>query len=82
MAFRVTRAFSLFRPQRSDLRLNRYGNASRNPRSVSAPGAVDCRNVEGDAVCDSGNFVVQCVAEGTDNRVTCRGGNDAVVYLY
>ena len=61
---------------------NRYGNASRDPRSVSAPGMVDCRSVEGTAVCDGSNFVMQCAAEGADNWITCRGGNDAVVYLY
>jgi serine/threonine protein kinase len=61
---------------------NRYGNATRDHRSVSAPGAVDCRSVDGNAVCDGSNFVLQCVAEGSDNWITCRGGNDAVVYLY
>lgn len=61
---------------------NRYHNAGRAPRSVSAPGAVDCRSVEGNAVCDGNNFVMQCAAEGSDNWITCRGGNDAVVYLY
>ncbi|WP_414689014.1 serine/threonine-protein kinase [Mycobacterium sp.] len=61
---------------------NRYGSAIRDQRSVSAPGAVDCRTVEGNAVCDGSNFVLQCAAEGADNWITCRGGNDAVVYLY
>jgi serine/threonine-protein kinase len=61
---------------------NRYGNATRDQRSISAPGAVDCRTVDGNAVCDGSNFVLQCVAEGADNWITCRGGNDAVVYLY
>ena len=61
---------------------NRYGNASRDQRGISAPGAVDCRTVDGNAVCDGSSFVLQCVAEGADNWITCRGGNDAVVYLY
>jgi serine/threonine protein kinase len=61
---------------------NRYGNATRDQRSISAPGAVDCRTVDGNAVCDGSSFVLQCVAEGSDNWITCRGGNDAVVYLY
>jgi serine/threonine protein kinase len=61
---------------------NRYGKANRDQRSISAPGAVDCRTVEGNAVCDGSNFVLQCAAEGSDNWITCRGGNDAVVYLY
>ena len=61
---------------------NRYGEANRDQRSISAPGAVDCRTVDGNAVCDGSNFVLQCAAEGSDNWITCRGGNDAVVYLY
>ena len=61
---------------------NRYGNASREQRTVDAPGAVDCRTVEGNAVCAGSNFVLQCAAEGADVWITCRGGNDAVVYLY
>jgi hypothetical protein len=61
---------------------NRYGDASRDLRSVSAPGAVDCRTVEGAPVCDGSSFVMQCAAEGGDSWITCRGGNDAVVLLY
>jgi serine/threonine-protein kinase len=61
---------------------NRYGNATRDQRSISAPGAVDCRTVDGNAVCDGSSFVLQCAAEGADGWITCRGGNDAVVYLY
>jgi serine/threonine kinase PknH len=61
---------------------NRYGNATRDQRSVSAPGAVDCRTVEGNVLCDGSNFVIQCVAEAAENWITCRGGNDAIVYLY
>jgi serine/threonine protein kinase len=61
---------------------NRYGNATREQRSVSSPGAVDCSTVDGNVLCDGSNFVIQCVAEGSDNWITCRGGNDAIVYLY
>jgi serine/threonine protein kinase len=61
---------------------NRYGNATRDQRSISAAGAVDCRSVDGNAVCDGSSFVLQCAAEGGDHWITCRGGNDAVVYLY
>jgi serine/threonine-protein kinase len=60
---------------------NQYGNASRDARTVSAPGAVDCRNV-GAGTCDGANFVMECVASGTDNWITCTGGNNARVYLY
>jgi hypothetical protein len=61
---------------------NRYGNASRAQRSVSAAGMVACPSVGGSAVCDGNNFVMQCAAYGSDSWITCRGGNDAVVYLY
>lgn len=61
---------------------NRYRNANRDARSVSAPGAVPCPTVGGSAGCDGNNFVMECAAYGSDNWITCRGGNDAVVYLY
>jgi serine/threonine protein kinase len=61
---------------------NRYGNASRAQRSVSAAGMVACPSVGGAAVCDGNNFLMQCAAYGSDGWITCRGGNDAVVYLY
>lgn len=60
---------------------NEYGNVSRQLRTVSAPGAVDCSTVAG-AACDGTNFVMQCVAYGSDNWVTCTGGRSARVYLY
>lgn len=60
---------------------NHYGNASRQLRSVSAPGAVDCGTVDG-AVCDGPNFLMQCAAYGSDNWITCTGGKNAQVYLY
>jgi serine/threonine protein kinase len=60
---------------------NEYGNASRAPRSVSAPGAVSCQSVAG-ATCDGPDFVMQCAAYGSDNWITCTGGNNARVYLY
>lgn len=61
---------------------NQYGNASRESRTVSAPGAVPCSSVGRDVTCDGNNFVLYCAAYGFDNWITCRGGNDAVVYLY
>jgi serine/threonine-protein kinase len=60
---------------------NRYGDATRQLRTVSAPGAVDCDTVAG-AVCDGSNFLMQCEAYGSDNWITCTGGHDARVYLY
>jgi serine/threonine-protein kinase len=60
---------------------NQYGNASRQPRTVAAPGAVDCNTVSG-AQCAGPNFLMQCAAYGSDNWITCTGGNNARVYLY
>ncbi|WP_071287749.1 serine/threonine-protein kinase [Mycolicibacterium llatzerense] len=60
---------------------DQYGGVARTPRTVSAPGAVDCRTVNG-ATCNGPNFVVQCAAYGSDNWVTCAGGNNARVYIY
>lgn len=60
---------------------DQYGGVARAPRTVSAPGAVDCRTVDG-ATCNGPNFVVQCAAYGSDNWVTCAGGNNARVYIY
>ena len=60
---------------------NQYGNASRDPRTVFAPGAVDCRTVDG-AICNGPNFVMHCQAYGSDNWITCTGGNNARVYLF
>lgn len=58
-----------------------YGNANGIPRTVSAPGAVDCRSVPG-AQCNGSNFVVQCQQYPGDNWITCTGGNNARVYLW
>lgn len=60
---------------------NQYGNASRLPRTVAAPGAVNCSTIAG-AQCAGPNFLMQCAAVGTDNWITCTGGNNARVYLY
>lgn len=60
---------------------DQYRNASREARTVYAPGAVDCRSVPG-ASCDGPNFVMHCAAYEFDNWITCVGGNNARVYLY
>jgi serine/threonine protein kinase len=63
---------------------NTYGNASAAPRTVSAPGAVDCFTVPG-ANCDprnKANFVMQCAGDGSNPWIKCTGGEDAVVYLW
>jgi serine/threonine protein kinase len=58
-----------------------YGDASPLPRSVSAPGAVDCASVPG-AACDGSNFLMQCQQYTGDNWITCTGGKSARVYLW
>lgn len=59
----------------------KYGDASRDLREVSAPGAVDC--VPGNGFrCDGANFVMECQARPGNAYITCTGGRDAVVYLY
>jgi serine/threonine protein kinase len=63
---------------------NTYGNASTSPRTVSAPGAVDCYTVAG-AVCDPKNkadFLLQCSGDGSNPWIKCTGGKDAIVYLW
>ena len=61
---------------------NSHGSASREERSVSAPGAVSCPSVGRGVTCDGSNFVLSCAAYGSDNWITCRGGNGAKVLLY
>jgi serine/threonine-protein kinase len=61
-----------------------FGRPSRDLRTVSAPGSVDCSTIAG-ARCDpanSSNFLMECAAYGSDDWVTCAGGNNARVYLY
>jgi serine/threonine-protein kinase len=63
---------------------NAYGNASTAPRTVSAPGAVDCFTISG-ASCDSrntANFLMQCGGDGANPWIRCTGGKEAVVYLW
>jgi serine/threonine-protein kinase len=59
----------------------RYGDVSPLPRSVSAPGAVDCATVPG-AQCDGSNFLMTCQQYTGDNWITCTGGQSARVYLW
>ncbi|MBB2989640.1 serine/threonine protein kinase [Mycolicibacterium iranicum] len=65
------------------------GNAyvARNPdprttTNIAAAGAVDCRDVPTNPPCSGSNFVMRCVMQGTQEWITCRGGNRAVVYIY
>jgi serine/threonine protein kinase len=60
---------------------DQYGNASPLPRSVSAPGAVDCAAVQG-AECDGADFLMKCQQYTGDKWITCTGGQSARVYLW
>lgn len=56
---------------------------SRIPRNVIAPGRVSCADVGiPSSQCSGDDFVMTCKMEGSDDWVTCRGGKDAVVYLF
>jgi serine/threonine protein kinase len=61
---------------------NQYGNASRDLRTVYAPGAVDCRTVATGNLCRGADFVMTCQARPGNAYITCEGGRDARVYLY
>lgn len=62
---------------------DQYSNASPERRTVSAPGAVAC-DPSDNAVCNGGDFVMQCIQMPSDSWITCTGGIDgtARVYLY
>src|SRR6185312_10742334 len=51
-----------------------HGRPTRELRTISAPGSVDCRSI-GVGRCDGANFLMDCAAYGSDNWVTCSGGN-------
>lgn len=62
---------------------NTYGDATRAARRVEAPGTVDCQSVNpGGNGCAGPNFVMECEGYDGDAFITCRGGNNARVYLY
>ncbi len=60
---------------------DQYGNASPLPRSVSAPGAVDCAIVPG-AECQGSDFLMKCQQYTGEGWITCTGGQSARVYLW
>jgi serine/threonine protein kinase len=52
---------------------------------VIAAGTVWCTTVQQshpNVQCSGNNFVMYCSIEAGDNWITCRGGNDAVVYIF
>ena len=62
------------------------GAPSRDPRTVSAQGSLNCNKVAG-ARCDpnpanQGNFLMQCAGDGSNPWIKCVGGNNAVVYIW
>ncbi len=42
----------------------------------------DIQSSNPDVRCDGNAFVMQCQEEGVDQWITCRGGNNAIVYIY
>ncbi|MFY9918994.1 MAG: serine/threonine-protein kinase [Mycobacterium sp.] len=60
---------------------DQYGDASPLPRSVSAPGAVDCAIVPG-AECQGSDFLMKCQQYTGEGWITCTGGQSARVYLW
>ncbi|MCV7409231.1 protein kinase family protein [Mycobacterium florentinum] len=56
-----------------------------DPQRVVAAGTVACTFVQQshpNVQCSGNNFVMYCSIESGDNWITCRGGNDAVVYIF
>jgi hypothetical protein len=56
------------------------------PVSVSAQSPhANCPDVQSshpNVQCSGNAFLMRCQEEGTDQWITCRGGNDAIVYVY
>lgn len=57
------------------------GDAISGLRTLSTPGSVSCTSVYG-ARCEGANFIMECREENSSGWITCRGGRDAIVYLY
>lgn len=60
---------------------SQYGRPTRDPRTVSARGALDCKPNDG-VQCDGTNFVMQCAEDPAGNWISCTGGRNARVYLF
>lgn len=65
---------------------NTYSTPSRESRQLNVAGTVPCPEVRAGAPmavqCSGNDFVMTCVAYGSDPWITCTGGNNAKVYLY
>lgn len=62
-----------------------YSTPSSQPQEVTAQGSVGCTTVRRDfpnVECSGDDFVMYCAIEGADDWITCRGGNEAVVYIF
>jgi eukaryotic-like serine/threonine-protein kinase len=59
---------------------NMYSTPGPDTRQISVAGSVPCPQVAGQ--CDGNNFIMTCAVNGSDTFITCRGGNEAVVYLW
>ncbi|MDT5169665.1 MAG: hypothetical protein QOD02_2996 [Mycobacterium sp.] len=58
-----------------------YGRPTSDPRTVSAPGALDCKPNDG-VQCDGTDFVMQCAGDPAGSWISCTGGKNARVYLF
>jgi serine/threonine protein kinase len=62
-----------------------YSTPSSQPQEVTAHGSVGCttiRQSHSNVQCSGDDFVMYCSIEGADDWITCRGGNEAVVYIF
>ncbi len=62
-----------------------YSEPSSQPQKVIAHGSVGCETVERNSPniqCDGDDFIMYCEIVGGDDWITCRGGNDAIVYIF
>ena len=66
---------------RAYLASNPNPGASSRSQTVVATGTVPCTSVP-TARCSGDDFIMTCAIEGGDRWVTCRGGREAVVYIF
>jgi hypothetical protein len=52
--------------------------AAQSPRANCLDVQANNPNVQ----CSGNAFLMQCQEEGPDQWITCRGGNNAIVYIY
>lgn len=59
---------------------DQFSTATPQTRSVIAPGTVRCSTTGGR--CSGDDFIMQCGVEAHNDYITCRGGRNAVVFLF